>query len=117
MRTQDHPPGTEMQRCLKHCQRCHSTCLEMAATYCLEMGGKHADPAHLRLMLDCAQICQTSADFMLRDSDLHAPVCLTCAVICECCAESCEEVGGLEYCAQACYTCAESCRAVGHAVA
>jgi len=65
MRTQDHPPGTEMQRCLKHCQRCHSTCLEMAATYCLEMGGKHAEPAHLRLMLDCAQICQTSADFML----------------------------------------------------
>lgn len=106
----------EMQQCIEHCQRCHVTCLEMAATHCLEAGGKHVEPTHDRLMLDCAQICQTSADFMLRQSELHAHVCAACAVVCEACAQSCEAVGGMDECVRACRTCAESCRAMGQAV-
>ena len=68
-------PSPELQPCIERCQACHAVCLQMAATHCLQVGGKHVEPAHFRLMLDCAQICQTSADFMLRQSELHAQLC------------------------------------------
>lgn len=103
---------TEMQQCIENCQKCHAVCLQMAATHCLEAGGKHTEPAHFRLMMDCAQICQTSADFMLRGSDHHAHVCAECADVCEDCAKSCEAIGGMDECVAACRKCAESCRAM-----
>lgn len=103
------------QQCIQECQNCHSVCLSMAASHCLEMGGKHVEPAHYRLMLDCAQICQTAADFMLRSSMMHAHVCRACAEVCEACARSCEEVGDMQRCVDACRRCAESCRKMAHA--
>jgi len=77
------------------------------------MGGMHAEEAHIKLLLDCAEICQTSANFMLRSSDLHAEICRACAVVCERCAEDCERMGDdveMQRCAQTCRRCAESCR-------
>lgn len=102
--------NAHMQECLQNCQACHSICLSMAATHCLEMGGKHVEPTHLRLMLDCSQICQTSADFMLRSSSFHARTCGVCAEVCDACAKSCEEVGDMQECVNACRKCVESCR-------
>ena len=81
----------------------------MAATHCLEMGGKHTEPAHMRLMLDCAEICQTAMNFMARASAHHAVVCRACAEICRACAASCERVGDMDDCVQTCLRCAESC--------
>lgn len=103
-----------MQECITNCQTCHATCLSMASTHCLEVGGKHVAPDHFRLMLDCAQICAVSADFMLRGSTHHAHVCAECADICEDCAKSCEAVGDMDECVQACRTCAQSCRQMAH---
>ena len=100
----------EMQRCIQECQHCHSVCLSMAATHCLEIGGKHVEPVHFRTMLDCAEICQTSTNFMLRNSQLHTHTCRACAEICEACAKSCEEVGDMQECVDACRRCAASCR-------
>lgn len=77
--------------------------------HCLVMGGKHTEPAHFRLMLNCAEICQTSANFMLSGSGLHHITCKACAEVCRLCAESCEAVGEMEECVKACRTCAESC--------
>jgi hypothetical protein len=79
----------EMQECLENCQRCHAVCTE-TAQHCLKMGGTHVQADHIHLLLDCAQICQTSADFMLRSSALHSKTCAVCAEICRVCAESCE---------------------------
>jgi hypothetical protein len=106
----------EMQQCIDNCQRCHNVCLEMAAHHCLEMGGPHVEPNHMRIMLDCAQICQTAADFMLRGSKHHPHVCAECADVCEECARSCETLDGMEECVRACRTCAESCRRMSHAM-
>ena len=100
----------EMQQCIQNCQECHRVCLHKAMSHCLEMGGKHTEPNHFRLMMDCAQICQTSADFMLRGSAHSAHVCAECADVCEACAKSCEAVGEMEECVAACRKCAESCR-------
>lgn len=100
----------EMQQCINECLNCHSICLNDAATMCLEMGGPHVAAPHLRVMLDCAEICQTSANFMLRGSALHAQTCGVCAQVCAACAASCEQVGGMERCVEACRRCEASCR-------
>ena len=100
----------ELKRCIEHCNHCYETCLHSASTHCLEMGGEHARPEHIKLMLDCADICRTSADFMLRHSPRHEKICGVCAEICEACADDCERVGGMEECVKACRQCAESCR-------
>lgn len=107
----------EMQRCIEECLECHRICVE-TATHCLTLGGKHAVAEHIGTLLDCAEICQTSADFMLRGSHEHNQVCGVCAVVCERCAESCRAIGQeddlMRRCAEACRRCAESCRAMAH---
>jgi hypothetical protein len=102
----------EMQDCIQACQDCYSVCLE-TTQHCLQMGGKHAEAAHIGLMLDCGEICKTSEAFMLRMSDLHPKVCGVCADACEACAQSCEQFGDdqtMKRCAEACRHCAETCR-------
>jgi hypothetical protein len=66
-----HHRNTKTEECIKACVECHHVCLEMAMTHCLPLGGKHTEPDHFRLMMNCAEICQTSANFMLSGSDLH----------------------------------------------
>lgn len=99
----------DMQRCIQDCLNCHSVCLQMATNMCLETGGRHTEPAHFRLMLNCAEICQTAANFMLTGSELHDRVCDVCAHVCTACAESCEQLGDMQECVDACRRCAQSC--------
>jgi hypothetical protein len=104
--------STEMRQCIDECTSCHNLCLATVG-HCLELGGKHADPAHIGLLLDCAEICQTSANFMLRGSERHQLTCRICADICSACADSCERMAGgdqmMKDCAERCRRCAESC--------
>ena len=104
--------ASPMQEAIEACLDCHGMCLRMAMTYCLEQGGRHVEQKHFRLMLNCAEMCQTSANFMLSDSPLHGRVCGLCADICEACAKSCDQVGDMRECAEECRTCAESCRSM-----
>ena len=99
-----------MQDAIKACLDCHSMCLDTAMNDCLQRGGRQAEQKHLRLMLNCAELCQTSANFMLSDSPLHGRVCGVCAEACEACAKSCDQVGEMSECAEECRKCAESCR-------
>ncbi len=59
---------------------------------CLRMGGKHAEPGHIRMIMDCAEICQTSANFMLRGSDFQGYTCSVCSEACRICSQSCSEM-------------------------
>lgn len=82
------------------------------------MGGGHARPDHIRLMMDCAEICQTSANFMLRMSDFHGQTCGVCAQVYEQCAVDCERFGDdqmMQQCAEACRSCARSCSEMAQA--
>jgi hypothetical protein len=100
-----------MQSCIDDCLDCHSICLE-SVIHCLQMGGKHAEPRHIGLLLDCAEICQTSANYMLRDSMLHGRTCAVCAEVCIACAEDCEKFpddAQMMACAEMCRRCAASC--------
>ena len=107
-----HQISDEMRACIQDCTDCHNVCLE-TIDHCLQLGGPHAEASHIRLLLDCAQICAASADFMLRGSDLHGRTCGVCADVCERCAESCERFGDddqMRRCAALCRRCADSCR-------
>ncbi len=102
---------SEMRSCIDACQSCHDVCIE-TLTHCLSKGGKHAAADHIRSLADCAQICATSADFMLRGSPAHTAICDTCADVCDQCAKSCEQLDGAEMkrCAEECRRCAIECR-------
>ena len=111
--TATHPISREMQQCIEECMSCHAICLE-TAHHCLHLAGKHADPHHIGLLLDCAESCQTSANFMLRGSSHSAHTCGVCAAVCRDCEQSCRSMGTdddlLQKCADACASCAESCQ-------
>ena len=79
------------------------------------MGGDHAASSHIRLLIDCADVCQTSAHFMLHVSDHHRKLCEVCAEVCEACAADCARFGDdqvMQQCAEVCRSCAQSCREV-----
>lgn len=103
---------SHMQECITACKECHDECETTLFNHCLEMGGKHVEPQHLRLMADCVEICQTAANAMLRGSENAAAICGVCADICDSCADSCEELEGKEmkHCAEVCRDCAKACR-------
>ena len=113
-----HTMTQDMQQCINNCLDCHGICLN-TVTCCLEKGGHHAESNHIKLLLDCAEICQTSANFMLRTSDFHARICGACAEICDRCAQECDRMGDdaqMKRCAEACRRCAESCRQMSMAM-
>ena len=109
--TMNEPMDASMQECIRNCTECRNTCLQTIA-YCFSMGGKHAETAHLKSLLDCTETCAASASFMLRGSDLYAHMCSICSEACERCAKSCEQFPDdvqMKACAQICARCAASC--------
>lgn len=107
-----HHLSDEMRACVEACLKCYATCLSMASQHCLEAGGLHTEPRHFRLMLACAEICRTSAHFMLIGTPHHRHTCRECAEICRECAADCERVGDMAECVEACRSCAEHCEAM-----
>lgn len=105
----------EMKKCITACLECYAICTS-TISHCLEMGGKHAEMKHIRVMQDCAQVCLTSADFMLRGSNSYARMCAICAEICDACAQNCEQIdmhdAEMLQCVEACHRSAETCRAM-----
>lgn len=104
--------SAEEQQCIKDCQECAAVCAE-TTSHCLAIGGKHAEARHIRVLIDCTEICRLSADWMLRDSDFDTRVCTVCAEVCRSCADSCQKLAGddelMRRCADMCRRCAESC--------
>lgn len=112
-----HHDANSFRACIELCWQCRDTCQATLYNHCLPMGGRHTAPAHVRIMADCIEMCQTCADFMTRGSELHMATCLACADVCDACAISCETVGGPEMlaCAEICQRCGHVCREMSHA--
>jgi Domain of Unknown Function (DUF326) len=103
----EEPVWIGIQRALE----CHCVCSE-TISHCLERGGSFATkPLPLSLM-DCAQICQLTADLLLRGSPLRHLMTSICATACERSAQHCDRFDDdiLRQCAEACRRCAEACR-------
>jgi hypothetical protein len=85
-------------------------CLE-TIVYCLELGKEHAEPAHIRQLYDCAEICTTLQDFAILSAHGTAKLAEACVEVCERCAESCESFetdAPIIKCAEVCRRCAKS---------
>jgi hypothetical protein len=102
----------EIQQCIENCSECHQLCLA-TVYHCMELGGDHACADQITLLLDCAESCQTSSNFLLRNSDLHGLTCALCSDACIRCAQACERLANgdrqLLDCAKICRLCAASC--------
>lgn len=102
----------DMEQCIQECLNCYSLCTTTAA-HCLTLGGQHASRQHQTALSDCATLCQTSADVMLRGSPLHGRVCGVCAEACRRCEEACRSLANDDQvmleCADACRRCGDSC--------
>jgi hypothetical protein len=96
----------QMQDCINDCLNCHNVCFDMA-TQALQKDAKNVN--YITTLQDCAEICLTSAHFMLRNSALHGYTCQACAKICTHCEEMCNQQGDTD-CANACRACANSCQ-------
>lgn len=106
------PIGSAMEECIQNCLLCYEHCTRLVP-HCLSMNGEHASAEHIGLLATCAQICQTSAMFMMYGSDFHRETCRLCAKLCTTCARDCERIAGGDQvmldCAHQCRVCAESC--------
>lgn len=54
-----HQLTDEMQECIQRCIQCWQSCMRDAMNHCLDTGGKHVEPTHFRLMINCAEVCNT----------------------------------------------------------
>ncbi len=101
-----------LQSAIAQCWECRTECIETLFNHCLQQGGRHVVPEHVKIMTDCIQACQTAADFMTRRSAMHMVECNACADVCDACAVSCDAIGGdiMRACAETCRACAASCR-------
>ena len=97
------------ESCIDSCWRSHVICIQ-TERYCVEKG---ASQAVVALLGDCAEMCQKTANSLLRRSSQHAVVCVACALMCDACTTSCETFTDDERmlaCARTCRACAEHCR-------
>jgi hypothetical protein len=104
-----------MDECITNCSDCHDLCMA-TVEHCLSRGGEYASAQLIGVLLDCAQACDISRDFMLRNSPLHPGYCRGCAHACGSCASVCEKFPDDEVmraCAALCRGCMESCRNMG----
>jgi hypothetical protein len=101
----------KLEECIQNCRDTHEVTLQ-TLSYCMQRGGRHASLDSLKLLMDCAEITQSCANFMLRGSDVYVVVCGACAEVCE---ESARAVSALsddfqmKICAEIMRRCADSC--------
>jgi len=103
--------GMSMQACIDACLATSRLCME-TTRHSLQKGGAHAAPGHIAILLDCADLCQSTATSMMRGSPIHAVLCDACAKACEACSEDCASLDEeqMQRCAASCRDCAASCR-------
>lgn len=104
---------TEIQRSIDICLAAHRACVN-AIGYCVEKNDEQLTSGLLRILMDAAEITQTTANFMLRGSTLHDLACNFCCEVAEKCAWQCErfeEDSVMKACAAACRRAADACRA------
>lgn len=94
---------------LKHCE---ATC-EFTEHAILQMEGSSHRKEQLRLLRDCADICNLTAKYIARSSFFAKSLATLCAQICEVCGKNClqhpDELS--QRCGHICLRCAQECRA------
>jgi len=99
--------------CIAACQAAHRACTE-AAIHGIQQGGPAGEWELVQLLLDCADISATAADFLLRSSRFHHLTCQVAAEVADRCASACEKLAAedqlLRSTAESCRRAATNCR-------
>jgi hypothetical protein len=111
--------GDAARRCIEACSECEQTCT-VCADACLGEDNVGEMVPCVRLCLDCAEVCHTTAALMTRPSHRDAPALRAqlqaCMEMCRACADECERHGKhhehCAVCAEACRECADACEAM-----
>ena len=109
----------EHKTCIDACLSCTEEC-EHCATACLHEPDAAQRTRCIQVLRDCADVCDVSARWMVRDSSFVRPICELCADICDQCATECGRFRDdhCRNCADACRKCAQECRTMaGHVTA
>ena len=69
-----HRAGERYAECIGACTDTHQVCVETLAASA-QMEGGHGKLLHLRLLQDCAEVCDLTRDMLLRSSDLAHQAC------------------------------------------
>jgi len=91
---------------------CRRACLE-AVRRALDDGGPPLNDAQIGMLLDGADVCETTIRFRRRNSTLNQRLCALCVEILERCVELCgafAEDAVMRACGEVCGRCAEICR-------
>lgn len=102
----------DMANLLAHLEQCYEMTLN-SLMHCLDEGGDFVKKEHIKILMDCSAISNSTINFLIRDSEYSGDMLSICAFICEDCAESCREFFNdedMKECAQVCDNCAEACR-------
>jgi hypothetical protein len=95
------------QKYITTCLSCVSTCNHCAIS-CLEEKEVQSLTKCIRLNLECAVICQVTAELVSLDSQYIQEIAALCSTVCNACAEECDKHAGREM--QYCKECVERCR-------
>ena len=99
------------QSCVLALNECRAACLDMVGNS-IRMQGYYAELGHVRLLEDCARLCESTVDFLLRGSELAPEMLALCADVCRRSGRDCERFDydqRLLDCAAACRRSAEAC--------
>ena len=103
----------QVRACIDAASDCYTACTE-TLTYSLDSGSEVFDQRHLRLLIDCCEVCQTTQNILLRASELSVMLSAVCAEACEKVAAHCRYLDSsdeqLAACAEVCDHTADCCR-------
>lgn len=109
--------GNNMEQCIRDCMACYRECLS-CIPHCLSQGGKHIEKKHMLQMMECVEMCKTSASLMMMNGNFSYEHCQICAKVCDACETSCRNIDPndsmMQKCADMCRKCADSCRNMSH---
>ena len=81
-----------LDACISICQACHSNCLTAALSMSSQKGGAYLRPAHLRSLMNCNELRQTSAHYLITESPIHHHLSKICSELHDAYAIDCEEL-------------------------
>lgn len=104
-------PNMQYQSCVDACNRCAQLCQE-CFRLCLDERDMNAREHCMLDLIDCAEVCSTTACVMSRRSKHVKEFLNLCATMCDECATECSRftTEHNRSCADACRQCAQECR-------
>lgn len=109
------PHMSHFMDCAKACDDCARMC-NMCAAHCTKMvaDGKKEHLATVRTCVDCASICKSASEIVIKSGPFSDLICTACADACKRCGDACEKHAEhdpiMKQCASECRKCENACR-------